>query len=148
MWRDFSIFILNIHDSKETIQTLSRVAGGPQRRASRSTYFLSDEETEAKRHCHSLKRTAPSVSKCAEDPPSIWPNWVQRLPQSFMSTFVIIYWDGQNVSLSFSYKMVQKLEQTFWPTLSFPVWRTRQSTCWKFWELPLVTFSQNIHRLQ
>ena len=30
-----------------------------------------------------------------------------------MSTFVIIYWDGQNVSLGFSYKMVQKLEQTF-----------------------------------
>lgn len=147
MWRDFSIFILNIHDSKETIQTLSRVAGGP-RRASQSTYFLSDEETEAKRRRHSLKRTAPSVSKCAGDPPSIWPNQVQRLPQSFMSTFIVIYWDGQNVSLGFSYKMVQKPEQTFWPTLSFSVWQARQSTCWKFWELPLVTLSENIHRLQ
>ena len=138
MWRDVSIFILNIHNSKETIQTLRSVAGGP-RRASRSTYFFSDEEMEAKRRCHSLKLTAPSVSKWVGDPPAVRPKRVQCLPQSFMSTFVIIYWDGQNVSLRFSYKMVQKPEQTFWPTLSFPVWHSRQSACWKFWELPLAT---------
>lgn len=84
------------------------------------------------------KLTALSVSKYTEDLPSVWPDQVQHPPQSFMPTFVIIYWDDQNVSLGFSCKMVQNQTDVLAnPTL--PCVALRWSTRWPVWELPLVT---------